>query len=194
MPHVVERAFPNLGRSGYAITSPQDRNYNCIAWAAGDTSRFWWPTPFSYWPGGAQRELTLTAFDEAFRTLRYEPCADGEREEEFEKVALYAKDGLPTHMARQLESGAWTSKLGQAEDIRHEDVFGVAGSIYGSVCVTTNVSGNHRNGQTMSRQAALAVHAEAAGSRPCEGSVVQQGSARPYDRRFGARCALALPR
>jgi len=133
MPHPVERAFPNLVRSGYAITSPHDPNYNCIAWAAADTSRFWWPTPFSYWPAGVPRELTLAAFEEAFRNLGYDSCNDGDLEEGFEKIALYAKDGVPTHMARQLESGAWTSKLGPAEDIRHGDVAGVAGSIYGSV-------------------------------------------------------------
>jgi hypothetical protein len=36
-------------------------------------------------------------------------------------------------MARQLESGSWTSKLGVSEDIRHDDVSSVAGAIYGSV-------------------------------------------------------------
>ncbi len=131
---LLERAFPNLRGSGYVITSPQDKNYNCIAWAAGDTSRHWWPTPFSYWPPGVARELTQTAFEEAFRRLQYEPCADGGIEDRFEKVALYAnQSGAPTHMARQLESGAWTSKLGPSEDIRHNSVGAVEGSIYGSV-------------------------------------------------------------
>lgn len=134
MLHPVERAFPNLQATGYSITSPQDRKYNCVAWAAGDISRFWWPTPFSYWPAGVPRELSVPAFEAAFQAMQYEPCPHSQLEEGFEKVALYAKqDGAPTHMARQLESGAWTSKLGPSEDIRHDDVNGVAGSIYGTV-------------------------------------------------------------
>jgi hypothetical protein len=38
----------------------------------------------------------------------------------FEKIAIYVDgDGVPTHAARQLSDGAWTSKLGEWEDIRH---------------------------------------------------------------------------
>ena len=134
MPHPLERAFPNLLASGYAITSPRDRDYNCIAWAASDTSTFWWPSPFTYWPAGIPREVSLSAFTQAFQSLNYELCSDGALEEGFEKVALFARaDGTPTHMARQLESGSWTSKLGVSEDIRHDDVSGVVGAIYGSV-------------------------------------------------------------
>src|SRR5258708_29727761 len=100
MPHPLETAFPNLLASGYAITSPPDRDYNCIAWAAGDTSIFWWPSPFSYWPAGVPRELTQSAFRQAFETLNYEMCRDGALEDGFEKVALFARaDGTPTHMA-----------------------------------------------------------------------------------------------
>jgi hypothetical protein len=49
----------------------------------------------------------------------------------YEKVAIYAApDGTPTHVARQLTSGLWSSKLGQLQDIQHrlEDL---AGSVYG---------------------------------------------------------------
>ena len=34
----LESMFPHLARSAYAITSPSTPEYNCIAWAAGDSS------------------------------------------------------------------------------------------------------------------------------------------------------------
>ncbi len=40
--------------------------------------------------------------------------------------------GLPTHAARQLASGRWTSKLGKAEDIEH-DLHDLEGDLYGIV-------------------------------------------------------------
>lgn len=45
--------------------------------------------------------------------------------------------GMPTHAARQLHSGAWTSKLGNAEDIEHE-LHALEGEIYGTVVVIMN--------------------------------------------------------
>ncbi len=77
-PADMEDCFPQLTELGYGITSPQTPRYNCIAWAAGDTRRWWWPdpSPFAYWPPGIPRENTLPHFIEAFRTLGYEPCRD----------------------------------------------------------------------------------------------------------------------
>jgi hypothetical protein len=50
-----------------------------------------------------------------------------------EKIALFADaNGLPTHAARQLANGRWTSKLGKAEDIEHE-LRDLEGNFYGSV-------------------------------------------------------------
>jgi hypothetical protein len=33
----LEEVFPGLARGGYRITSLRDMDYNCIAWAVGDT-------------------------------------------------------------------------------------------------------------------------------------------------------------
>ena len=67
------------------MTSPQQRKYNCIAWAAGDRRRWWWPDPPPddegyYWPPGVSNEETVAAFVAAFATLGYIPC-DGDRVE-----------------------------------------------------------------------------------------------------------------
>ena len=96
----------------------------------------WWPdpSPFAYWPPDIPRENTQLRFIEAFRTLGFEPCSNADLEPEFEKVAVYADDdGSPTHAARQLSTGAWTSKLGREGDIEHHDLAGVEGEEYGHV-------------------------------------------------------------
>ena len=45
---------------------------------------------------------------------------DGPLQDGYEKIAIYALDGEPTHAARQLDTGRWTSKLGKHEDIEHD--------------------------------------------------------------------------
>lgn len=120
----IDRAFPGLHGSGYQLTSPIDDLYNCIAWAVGDASQWWWPDEpnqpeSSYWPVGVARAETLEAFRDAFATLGYLVCADEAPELGYEKVGLFALGGAPKHAARQLVSGRWTSKLGPMEDIEH---------------------------------------------------------------------------
>ena len=69
----------------------------------------------------------------AFATVGCSPCQGDELEAGYEKVALFADaDGRPTHAARQLPNGNWTSKLGKAEDIQHR-LRDVEGVLYGVV-------------------------------------------------------------
>lgn len=129
---MLERSFPGLKGTGYEIASPRTPEYNCIAWAAGETSRFWWPQEQAYWPPDVPRETTIDAFIEAFGTLGFSPCDRPDKERGIEKVALYAKGDEPKHAARQLESGMWSSKLGRDVDINHT-LEGLAGHQYGDV-------------------------------------------------------------
>jgi hypothetical protein len=56
----------------------------------------------------------MSAFIQAYKSLGYELCDNSELEAGFEKIAIYAtSDGEPTHAARQLSVGLWTSKLGR---------------------------------------------------------------------------------
>ena len=129
--------FPLLRKEGYEVTSPAERDYNCIAWAFGDKSRWWWPDKYLqyYWPPNVKRDETLESFIEAFKNMGFEICEKAEREEGFEKISIYSKpDHTPTHAARQLENGKWTSKLGQSEDIEH-NFDSITGPCYGSVAV-----------------------------------------------------------
>ena len=77
---------------------------------------------------------SAVAFVAAFGTLGYETCADGALEDGFEKVAIYQlPSGGVQHMARQLRTGWWTSKLGRLEDIEHASPAELEGDEYGTV-------------------------------------------------------------
>jgi hypothetical protein len=132
---MLEENFPKLKVTGYTVCSPASVEYNCIAWAAGETEVWWWPDALDqfYWPPDAPRRETLDAFVEAFKTLGYSVCEDAKQEKNFEKIAIYVDStGKPTHVSRQLDSGLWTSKLGRIEDIEHT-FEGLTGTIYGTV-------------------------------------------------------------
>lgn len=119
--------FPRLTEQNHTITSSRTPDYNCIAWAAQDTGKWWWPDAAGddYWPSTAPREETLEAFETAYGTLGYLRCDNGDLEAGFEKIAVFVDaSGMPTHAARQLTTGRWTSKCGKLEDIEHAlDVF-----------------------------------------------------------------------
>jgi hypothetical protein len=69
---------------------------------------------------GAGRRLSVASFIAVFRTLGFETVEPADFAAGFERVALYAIDRVPTHVARQLSSGRSSSKLGPQEDIEHE--------------------------------------------------------------------------
>lgn len=130
------RDFPRL-RDRYLRTSHRTDQYNCIAWAAGECHRPWWPggtSPEVYWPPNLPADLTLENFANAFRLMGYETCVGAHREWRFEKVAIYVnRKGQPTHAARQSLFGGWISKLGPNVDIKHETLEVLEGGLYGSV-------------------------------------------------------------
>jgi len=96
-----------------------------------------------HWPQGIPREETIYAFVQAYETLGYRLCFDEKLEPGIEKIAIYGLEipgqGIqPTHAARQLESGEWTSKLGDFEDISHTTLDALNGPVYGRMicCVS----------------------------------------------------------
>jgi len=132
--------LPNLTDFNCDVTSVEARRYNCIAWAAENDRRWWWPDAnnIGYWPDGAPREETVDAFMRTFSMMGYELCLDSSLQPNLEKIAIYGianRDGttLPTHASRQLSSGLWTSKIGPFEDISHATADDVNGPVYGKV-------------------------------------------------------------
>ena len=94
----IERDFPNLLTTGYEITSPDTIDYNCIAWAAEDNERWWWPDSqnIDYWPAGVPREVTINAFMQAYQTIGYELCDRPNLERGFQ---------IRSHISLSSESG-----------------------------------------------------------------------------------------
>ena len=132
-----ESSFPNLNTDTCKITSAATKKYNCLAWAAKETHRWWWPDGqgIYYWPRGIPRQTTMEAFVLAYATLGFRVCFSNALESSLEKLALYGHERggtvVPTHAALQLENGAWTSKLGICEDIEHTTADAVGGPAYG---------------------------------------------------------------
>ncbi len=95
--------------------------YNCFAFVVGDRKRFWWPDdPHSYWP----RQNSTDTVDELVAVLRdfgYEEC-DGSLEKGVQKIAIFAKNGVPQHISIQPSSrgGKWLSKMGFNIDMEHD--------------------------------------------------------------------------
>lgn len=128
----IVELFPNVDNAQFEITSPRDFTYNCIAWAANDNGRWWWPgdNPFMFWPKGCERVEAKDAFIAAFGTIGYSESTYVEESERYEYVAIFFLDSVPTHASRQLKNGSWTSKLGEEWDISHS-IDGLNGTEYG---------------------------------------------------------------
>jgi len=131
-----ESLFPNLSKTPYRVTSPPDTTYNCFAWVAGESHRWWEAHPDAghFWPTGYTTDWSIDVVIDAYRTVGYTACHDGSLEHGVEKVAIYVKDGEPTHAARQLLGGTWTSKLGAEDDLEHT-IDGLTGTEYGAPAV-----------------------------------------------------------
>ena len=86
-----------------------------------------------YWPPNISNEDTVESWAQTFQLHGYQKCDIPDLEPETEKVAIYADAIGPQHVARQLLTGAWTSKLGRAHDIEHMTLDALAGGEYGEV-------------------------------------------------------------
>ena len=111
--------FPALAGTQFKLTSEETSFYNCIAWAASDNQKVWWPG-LGHWPAKCPKNDSLKAFIKAFRTVGYNPCDDSLLEGGRTKIAFYGDSDGVLHAARQLDDGFWTSKLGPFVDISHE--------------------------------------------------------------------------
>lgn len=125
----IDQDIPSL-IGHYRETSPPTDEYNCIAWAVGDNTK-WWSHNVGYeWP--VQRTPLVAGLVALFKSLGFEKCDTPNLEIGFVKVALYEKKDCWTHAARQLESGKWTCKLGPDEDIEHDTAEALC-PFYGSI-------------------------------------------------------------
>ncbi len=127
--------FPFLDPANHIVVGPESDFHNCIAWAAGFDDRKIWPGVAEYhWPACLPQEESLASLIAFFVSLGYQQCDDPSLEEGFEKVALFAdpEDDYPTHAARQLPNGWWSSKMGwDGVTIEHDGLACIEGNQYG---------------------------------------------------------------
>ena len=128
-------SFPNLRNEGFTVVDPPSDLYNCIAYAAGDTSRWWDHTPRRYWPPHATRSARIESLQEVFAGLGFAECDDGRLEAGYQKVALYEDDVEYQHASIQMPNGAWRSKMGPGPVIEHRDPESLSGGPYGNATI-----------------------------------------------------------
>jgi hypothetical protein len=136
-----QQDFPNLHAGNHRDTSPPALTYNCIAWAASHDDEWWDPTTSAdpekkfYWPANVPRDYKLTSLIAAYVAVGFATCADGSLEDGSDKIAIYADGPEYTHAALQLETGKWSSKIGELEDIEHDTPDDLAGPAFGNVAL-----------------------------------------------------------
>lgn len=118
----IHDEFPNLTQADYTVTSCATPKYNCVSWAVGDIGQKWVSGAVVrgyYWPPGVGTDDTPDQWAEIFRRHGYDLADNSDHEIGFEKVAIYADAEGAQHVARQLQDGNWSSKLGNLSDIEH---------------------------------------------------------------------------
>lgn len=128
---ILIAAFPNLSDEGFEIVEQSSESYNCMAYAAGDTTEWWWPNGIDYWPPWATLNNKIESLVEMFAGLEYEQCDDSNAKIGYEKVALYENEGEFEHAALQMPNGRWRSKMGEGPVIEHPRPESLAGGMYG---------------------------------------------------------------
>ena len=128
----LAREFHRLSYEGFEFVGEPSKRYNCIAYAAGDTTNPWSHYGDNYWPEHATRSADIQSLVEVFAGLGFVQCRDSSLEDGYEKVALYEKQGEWMHAALQTPNGRWRSKMGQGPVIEHLSPESLSGGMYGN--------------------------------------------------------------
>lgn len=120
---LMVRDFPNLSDANATKKSPFDPSYNCAAWAVGRAKNCWWDYnkghPNAYWPPGVPRTGDITSYIASYEYHGYERCDNGQIENGWKKIAIYASLGEFRHAAKVISETEWHSKIGNGIDIVH---------------------------------------------------------------------------
>lgn len=130
----IESLFPLLVGTSYSEASAATDTYNCIAFAFGDLQNWWWPRRGYgiYWPPGFPLNDFVATLVSIFDLHGYSACDNSDHELGYEKVVIFSRGERFKHVARQLKSGRWASKLGEEQDIEHERAEHVENADYGT--------------------------------------------------------------
>jgi hypothetical protein len=132
-----ESELPKI-KGNWERTSNPTIDYNCLAHAVGISDKWFHPQKDAlgyWWPEGIDRKWDLRTIRTLLASYGYSlKCRNREYEKGFSKIAIYTdRRGLPLHFARQLESGKWTSKLGEKLDLCHNTLECLEDGPYGRV-------------------------------------------------------------
>jgi len=140
----IHQWMPHLEAVQFDVRSATDRDYNCVAWAAGDDTKIWSPAVGVggkllggyFWPDSVPKLPTVRATEMVFELEGFSTTdiSDTASEQGVQKVAIFGYDqiGLVTHAARQAPSGRWCSKMGDCGDIEHE-LRDIEGGVFGEL-------------------------------------------------------------
>ena len=131
----LANAFPRLSGETFEIVAQPSNQYNCIAYAAGDTNEWWSPMENRYWPDHATRSDSIESLKEVFAVLGFEQCLDSRVEDGYQKVGLYEERGKWKHASVQMPNGRWRSKMGGGPVIEHRSPESLSGGMYGDATV-----------------------------------------------------------
>lgn len=154
LPPEKERHYPQIRSHGYKVSSDttehKSQKYNCVAFAAGGDTKFWWEgstfnskpvkKPGRFWPDGIDTDDSIETYVKVFESVGYSvykgKIEDCVKFELFcEKIIIY---GYPeqafSHVSYQLYFG-WIAKLGDWEDVKHKTFNALEGEYYGNVMV-----------------------------------------------------------
>jgi hypothetical protein len=131
----IRSGFPNL-KDFNVIDGNFNPRYNCISYEFGDTTTPWWPIKShknEYWPTNISQGLYINSFNDLFKLYNYVSCKnDDSFDINHTKIALFSKNGIPTHACKQKDSISWTSKLGDFQVIEH-NLYEIQGETYGYI-------------------------------------------------------------
>ena len=120
-PIYLMNSFPNISHDNLSLTSPETKQYNCIAWVYGVTDRQMWPdSGYQYWPHEILNDdLNNKSFIGLFESIGYVICDNDSVESEYDKLVLFENSSYISHASKQLPDGKWHSKFGTGNDGIH---------------------------------------------------------------------------
>lgn len=124
----ARKHFPNskIG-SNIIFTSLKGDEYNCAAWAIEIIDQW-----VEFKDKNGNYDLSIDRYVQYYEEHGFSKCDNKEPEYGIIKIAIYADEKEEfTHVARQIQGGKWTSKLGDWEDVEHNDLDVLSGQSYG---------------------------------------------------------------
>jgi len=120
--------FPNLKRNNnFTFTSVSTEDYNCVAWI-NDILDEW----VQFYDANGNYDFSLDRYIKYFESYGYLINDNSDKQEGFTKIAIsFDKDKNFKHVCKQLPNGEWSSKLGDWEDIKHNNPIDLLGRSYG---------------------------------------------------------------